>query len=180
VTLETKRNAKIVCASLSGDGEYSGAKTEVVHLVLHGCEEPGVGACQNEDASSGEVALSALEGQLGVIAKSSSAGKPPSVGVALSPTGGRSQLAALYCGDLAHQVLVEGAVIAAETAVDKTSSTFSLKLAAKRGKQKPEAFEGGTPDVLLATFAGSDAERAGLTATASVTTEEPLEIKAID
>ncbi|HEX8714938.1 MAG TPA: alkaline phosphatase family protein, partial [Solirubrobacteraceae bacterium] len=77
LTLETAHKAKITCANVAGGGEYTGAKTELLHIVLSGCEQPGHGSCQDEDATSGEVALAPLEGELGTIAKAVSETKPP-------------------------------------------------------------------------------------------------------
>ncbi|HEX8714955.1 MAG TPA: hypothetical protein VF706_05230, partial [Solirubrobacteraceae bacterium] len=82
-------------------------------------------------------------------------------------------------GASASKVLVEGGLIGVTSALDKMSRTLTLKFSAKRGKQRPEAFEGGAPDVLIASLAGAPPERAGIAATTSVTSEEPLEIKAL-
>ncbi len=179
VALETKKHQKIACTSVTGSGEYTGSKSEVLDLVLDGCEQPGVGACQNEDASSGQVTLSPLEGELGQIAKAMGEKGQPSIGTALRPTGTLTAVATMYCGNLANHVVVEGSAIATLGGVDSATSSYTLQLAAKGSKQKPEAFEGGTPSVLLATFPGHRAEQAGVSATATVSSEEPLEIKAL-
>ncbi len=182
LTLETAHAGKIACTHLAGSGEFTGAKSELLHFTLTGCEQPGRGTCQDEDASSGEIALAPLEGELGTISKANSETKPPSTGTALRPTAGKSEVAVLECGSgaSAQKVLVEGSLIGAVGALDKMSSSLTLTFSAKKGKQKPEAFEGGAPDVLLASFGAGSAERVGLSATVSASSEEPLEIKALD
>ena len=180
LTLETVHKAKITCTSVAGSGEYTGAKTELLHIDLGGCERPGRGACQDEGATSGEVALAPLEGELGTTSAANGT-KRPSIGTALRPTGGAADVASFTCGagEAATPVVVEGSAIASTSAIDKMSHTFTLKLSGRKGKQKPEAFDGGTPDLLLASLGGAAAEHAGLTSTLTVTNEEPLEIKAI-
>ncbi len=182
-TLETAHKSKLelTCTHLAGSGEYTGAKTELLHITLTGCEATGRGACEDEGASSGEVVLAPLEGELGTIAKASSETKPPSTGTALRPTGGKRDVAAFECGTGAsiQKVLVEGSLIGATGALDQMSSSSTIAFSAKRGRQKPEAFEGGAPDVLLASLNGGAAEAAGLSVTVSAASEEPLEIKAL-
>ena len=76
--------------------------------------------------------------------------------------------------------MLEGGAIAVTAPADKMTSAFTLALTAKKGKQKPEAFEGGASDALLATFGGAAAEPAGLSVAVTASGEEPLEIKALD
>jgi phospholipase C len=180
LTLETKRKAKITCSSSAGSGEYTGAKTDVLQLTLKGCEQPGQGSCQNEDASSGEVTTAPLEGELGTI-KAASGKKAPSVGTALTRAGGGpSGVAKFYCGTIAGgQVLLEGSLIAVTTAVDTMSPTVTLTLTGKKGKQKPEAFEGAAAEPLLASLSGAASERASIASSLTASGEEPLEIKAL-
>jgi hypothetical protein len=181
LTLETVHKAKIICANVTGSGEYTGPKTELLHLTLTGCEESGHGECHDEKQTSGEISLSTLEGALGTITqpKPAKKPKPPSIGSSLRVADGLSALAAFICGTAANQVVLEGSAIAVTTPADKMTSAFTLALSAKKGKQKPEAFEGGASDVLLATFGGAAIERAGLSLTLTASDEEPLEIKAL-
>jgi phospholipase C len=181
LTLETAHKAKITCANVTGSGEYAGPKTELLQLTLSGCEEPGHGECHDEKQTSGEVALSPLEGELGTItqARPEKKPKPPSIGSSLRVADGHSDLAAFVCGTGAEQVVLDGDAIAVTAPADKMTSAFTLTLTAKKAKQKPEAFEGGASDSLLATFGGGAAERAGLSVALSASGEEPLEIKAL-
>lgn len=180
-TFETVHKKKVTCASAAGDGEYAGAKTELLHLTLSGCEEPGHGDCHDEKASSGEIVLSPLEGELGTIKKATEAKKPkpPSTGSSLHGAGGQAAVAAFVCAGAAEQVLIEGAAIGVSAPLDKMTRSFTLTLSAKNGRQKPEAFEGGALDTLLATLGGGSPERAALSVALSATGEEPLEIKAL-
>jgi phospholipase C len=181
LTFETVHKAKITCARVAGSGEYTGPKTELLQLTLTGCEEPGHGECHDEKQTSGEIALSPLEGALGTIKAATTAKKPkpPSIGSSLRVADGQSAPAAFICGTTANQVVLEGDAIAVTAPADKMTSAFTLALTAKKGKQKPEAFEGGASDALLATFGGAAAERAGLSVALTASDEEPLEIKAL-
>lgn len=180
LTLETKRKAKVTCTSVAGNGEYTSPKTEVLHLTLSGCESPGRGTCQNEMTTTGEIVLSPLEGEVGVIAKAVEP-KPPTIGTAWHAASGQPLVAQAECGVGAGAVKLglEGSAIATVSPVEKMSKTAKSKFAGKKGKQKPEAFEGGTPNPLLATFGSGKAETAALTLEATATGEEELEIKAL-
>ncbi len=180
LVLETKRKAKVSCTALSGSGEYTGAKTEVLHITLGGCEQPGRGPCQNEKATTGEIALNPLEGELGVI-KAATGTKPPAIGSALHGGGGQPLLGKLECGVGAGavQIALEGSVIATVTPLDTMSSTVKLKLAGSKGKQKPEAFEGFAAKPLLATIGEGKAKAASLAVEITVTGNEGLEVKAV-
>jgi phospholipase C len=180
LTLETTHKAKITCASVAGSGEYTSPKTELLHLVLSGCEQPGRGSCQNEKTTTGEITLSPIEGELGVI-KQGAGGKPPTVGSQLHPGSGQAVLGEFECGlgEDGLKVVLDGSVIAPLSAVDKMSKTVKLKLAGKKGKQKPDAFEGAGASPLLVTIGEGKAEQASLALEATETSKEPLEIKAL-
>jgi hypothetical protein len=57
-------------------------------------------------------------------------------------------------------------------------SAFTITFTGRAGKQTPEAFEGGATDTLLTATVGGASEPSALTATLTVSNEEPLEIKA--
>ncbi len=181
LVLEAAHKAKVSCTALAGSGEYTGPKTEVLHITLSGCEQPGRGACQNEKATTGEIALNPLEGELGVI-KAAAAGKPPATGTALHGGGGERLLGKLECGvgEGAVQIALEGSAIAAVTPLEKMSRTAKLKLSGAKGKQKPAAFEGAAADPLLATIGEGKAEAASLTVEVTATSTESLELKALE
>jgi hypothetical protein len=71
-----------------------------------------------------------------------------------------------------------GSVIAPLTKVDKADGYFSAKFRASKGKQKPDAFEGLSQDVLGLVTEGGE-EQAGLTMASSFGEGGGLEIKAI-
>jgi phospholipase C len=180
LVLETARMPKISCTALAGTGEYTGPKTEVLHITLSGCEQTGQGSCQNEKTSTGEVALGPLEGELGVV-KAVALGNPAQVGSALHAGGGQTRLGEFECGVGASAVpiLLEGSAIAVVTPLDKMSRTVKLKLAGSKGKQKPAAFEGAAADPLLVRIGERKAEPASLTTLISSTSKEVLELKAL-
>jgi phospholipase C len=180
VSFETAHKTKVVCTGLGGEGEYTGPKTELLELTLSGCERPGRGSCHDDKATSGEISLSPLEGELGVI-KPSVGSKPPTIGVSLHRANGEPVIAEFQCGGegAANLVAIEGSVIGTVTPADKMSRNATLKLAGKKGKQKPEAFAGASPDALLATLGGSAPERVGLTLVATLSSQEPLELKVL-
>ena len=62
--------------------------------------------------------------------------------------------------------------------LDKSSTKFTFAFSASAGKQVPEQFEGGVKDTLTTAILGAGAEQTGLSATETVFTQEPLEIKA--
>ena len=171
-TLETVGKAKVKCAAGSSTGEFTGARSQTTSLILTGCELASPKAtCQTESAAAGEVRTSTLEGQLGFISK----GSKPSVGIDLKPSG--SSIATFACG--ATKVTVNGSVIAPVTALDKMGTAFKVKLKASKGVQAPEQIEGGVKDTLGWTASPKPEEQLGLTATETLTSEEPLEIKGL-
>jgi phospholipase C len=181
LTLETVRKAKITCANVAGSGEYTSPKTELLQLTLTGCEQASHGECHDEKQTAGEIVLAPLEGELGTIKAATTAKKPkpPSIGSSLHARDGQAMIASFVCGSAANAIIVEGTAIAVTTPPDKITPAFTLALAANKGKQKPEALEGGATSTLLASLAGSAPERAGLSVTLTASGEEPLEIKAL-
>jgi hypothetical protein len=178
-TLETVGAKKLVCSSGSDQGEYTGASSELLTLALHGCERLETHhACQSPGAAAGEVMASGLEGELGFIR----AGAKPIVGLDLRHT---VDLASVECGASGapgkELILIEGSVIATVGKLDTMTATFTDAFAADGGRQRVRAFEGGVEDTPAATFISGlerTTEAAGLEATATQRSEEPLEIKA--
>ncbi len=84
------------------------------------------------------------------------------------------------CGPNKNKFEVTGQFIAPITPIDKMSTTFKLKPKAAAGKQHPPRFEGGGVRslTLQQVFPPMPPEGAGLTSTDTITSEEPLEIKA--
>ncbi len=168
----------ISCTGETGSGEYSGPKSVAdVTITLTGCQLAGVGSCQSSEAASGEVALNALEGELGVIATSTEGPLKNKIGTDLKPASGMT-LAAFACAGT--PVLVTGSVIA-EVQRDSMKLTASLKfVASSKGIQKPTRFEDGEEDVLLTKLGESGAvEQSGLKMTTVQTNEEKVEVNSV-
>ena len=182
-TLETVGGIKLTCEAEAGTGEYTEARTEIVNITFTGCTSAPTVSCQSEGAVAGEITLHALEGGLGFIRDQIKEGRLfLSVGLDLEPSGSEPYVATFACGGVLEgsdaQVLVRGSVIAPITPIDRMSPTASLRYTAARGQQRPEALEGAQADVLLTSLAGGAFEQSGLTATSTITDEEPVEIKA--
>ncbi len=174
-TLETVSGALITCLENTYSGEYTGSKTALVNLKLTGCEPTnrfGI-KCQSQGAQAGEVDFNTLEGNLGYIQN----GLEPTVGLALTPTvADGSYVAQFHCGEV--PISITGGVIAAYAPVNKMVATFTVSLKQTKGKQTPEALEGGSPELLSMIVGASAPEQMGLKAADKVTNQESLEIKA--
>jgi hypothetical protein len=179
ITLETTAHAKVTCASGSIQGEYTGPKALTMTITLQGCERPATHEpCQSLAEPSGEIVTSTLEGGLGFIV----GGAKPSVGVDLKH---EPSLASFECASSGlggkELLTLEGSVIGPVKRIDKMASSFTISFKAVSGLQQPERFEGGLKDTLVTNVvAGTEktSEQTGLTATATISNEEPLEIKA--
>jgi hypothetical protein len=172
VKLETVGKTAVTCTASTSEGEYTGAKTQVVVMKLTGCKQKTT-PCQSS-STAGEIQTAALDGSLDFI-KENLHGETPIVGVDLTPASG-SKLATFECGGKAMSL--SGSVIVPVTVLDKPEAFFHAIAAATAGKQLPEAFEEGPKDTLTLASSGGE-EQAGLTATMTVTNGETLEIKSL-
>ena len=121
-----------------------------------------------------EVILRALLALPGVRA---AVGRRVVVGLRLAPASG-TQFAAVECSGIT--VTLTGAVIGELTSgsTDRMLLSSSLKFKASLGRQAPTQLENGAVSV-LSTNSGTESEQAGLTATETTTSEEPLEVRAV-
>jgi len=181
-TLETVGKAKITCSASTTAGEYTGPKTLTTTITLTGCQRSATKAsCQSVAAGAGEIVTGALEGELGFIKNEFTNGKHlVSVGLDIKH---ETDLAAFECGTGTGKELVtlEGSVIAPITIIDKMAAGSTLRYKAVAGRQAPEQFESGLKDTLSTSVVSGlekTIEQAGLTMTETITSEEPLEIKA--
>ncbi len=189
-TLETTTGKKIACANSKQDGEFLGAKTAKTELSLYECTEAASGEpCQSlrleetpPTAQEGTILSLPLEAELGQV----SGGSKPKVGWAFkAKTGG--DLFSFECGKTTGEgtkVSIEGSFIGVVSkVVDRMGEEGDMRYSAHAGKQSPEAFEGGSPDTLTATFVSptlqSSSEQIGYIASEEQSLSEPLEIKAI-
>jgi hypothetical protein len=176
MTLEGVGGASVTCKSSSIAGEYTGTKTLAASITFKGCKSVAAkAACQSAGAKAGEIVASGLTGNLGFVEDElTKSGLLVSVGVDL---GREPSLLSAQCVGASEELVVKGSVIAPISKIDAMSKTAKLAYAASAGRQSPEQFEGASKDTLTATL-GAGAEQAGVTATETITDEEPLEIKA--
>src|SRR5207244_6977778 len=92
--------------------------------------------------------------------------------LALFSPGEGGVVAEFSCG--ATPVVVTGSVLVPFKS-NKMLLTATLKYVQGGGKQKPEKFEGGAPDVLSTTFGEGSPEQTGLALTTVLTNAEKME-----
>jgi hypothetical protein len=166
-TLETVGRSKVVCSGAVLAGEIASTQTLAgVTIRFTGCAS-GSQPCTSSAAGTGEVITSALEGELGFVSRSSGA-----VALELSRT---SQPFMQYTCAGAAPTTVTGSFLI-PLKVGKMGTTAKLKAKGKKGKQTPEAFEGGEQDVLSSSTGGGPAAQTGLTFAGTLRYEEALEI----
>jgi hypothetical protein len=168
--LESTGGARVTCTGGTTEGAVSGSKTlGGVVLTLTGCTSPS-GACSSPDVAEGELRTGALQGTLGIERVTVAAGREVEhVAVVLS-SGDEEPFLEYACGS-EPAVSVSGSVIAPVVS-NRMLRVRTLKLTQKLGHQKPEALEGGLPQVLLSSLG----EQVGIGLTATLTSEEPVEI----
>jgi alpha-tubulin suppressor-like RCC1 family protein len=161
------------CTESAITGNYTGAQTASLSLVLSGCMSPlaNRAQCHSEGAAEGQI-IAALHAQLGII---SAAARKLSLGWDLQPASG-GKLAVFTCGTA--QFSLVGSVVGPLASADKISGSFSLAFATVNGQQAPEGFEGGFRDVPSLSL-GSEEVPVTLTMSATITDEEPLELKGL-
>jgi len=168
----------ISCTGETGTGEYTGAKTVAnVAIRLNGCHLGELGSCQSIEAAEGEVALTTLEGKLGVITTSLEGPLKNKIGTDLKPASGEV-VAAFACAGM--PVLVTGSVIG-EVPRNAMKLSATLKfVASSKGVQNPTRFEGGEEDVLLTKLGeGGALEQTGLKLAVILTNEEKVEVNSV-
>ncbi len=173
-TLETRGRTSIRCAGYSLSGELTGPETLSGTVRFTGCAATGaiVGECRTPSADPGEIETTTLIGRLGIVKDA----KSPAVGLAVEPTSG-TEVAAPECGDAAVDIF--GGVIAALTPSDKEATSVGMKFKATIDRQIPPNFEGQPFETLTLATPGRE-ERAGLSSSGSLETDEPIEIRAKD
>jgi hypothetical protein len=174
--LETTSAKRIKCASSSGAGSYTDTKSlGGITVTFTGCKY-GKASCQTEGNAAGEVSTSTLAGELGVIQPGETQAADQ-IGLALRRAAGPGPIATFSCGGTS--VTVRGSVIAAlKTGKPTLSAKVALALQGT-GRQRPESLFGGSPQVLEASFEGAAYEQAGLKATFTQTSEEPVEVNPV-
>jgi len=174
--LQTVGGQTVSCTGESGRGEYVGPRTVNTTLGLTGCHLGTGAGCHSGGAAEGEVASSNLVGELGVIAKSSVTALKNKVGIDLRPASGEV-FAAFACG--ATPALVTGSGIA-ELQRNTMLVNATVRFAARKGIQKPTAFEGAGEDVLFTKLGeGGVFERSGLSLVLIQSNEEKVEVNSV-
>lgn len=188
ITLETVGGRKIFCPNAETKGEYTGAKTEKLLFIAEGCEDSVLHeTCQSLASEEkepkpipGRIKSQPLKGELGFI--SGKGGNRPLIGWDIKPETG-SIVAAFECGPTATgtQVQLEGSYIGQIKPTSKMVEEFHYKYKETKGKQQPEAFEGGEKDTLTAKFTKglleTTTEQIGYKSSEEVITEEAYEYK---
>ena len=163
------------CTGASGEGTVTGTKTvgDLV-LTLSGCAIDGH-TCDTPAASTGLVQTNPLEGEIAWQDKSR--GK---VALVLHSRAPQEDLY-YWCPEPELEGLVLGS-LAVPIASDKSTTSTMLKIAAKRGRQQPEALEDGERpvlDLLEYQLSGESSRgQAGVNAKLTATSEERIEISA--
>jgi hypothetical protein len=147
--LETVGGAKIQCAIMSWEGEYTGAKSlKISKLFLQGCSSNGKG-CQQNPAKEGEIEVTEIEGELGGL-------KGPKGLEAAWDLKKSGTWQTFTCGTTENPTVeqLEGSVIGVVTKgegfgdLNRMSRESFINFKQTHGKQEPESFEGMPPDVL--------------------------------
>jgi hypothetical protein len=183
--LETKSGSAVTCSGVTSEGEYTGPKTVGdLKTSFTGCTTEsfrGALKCESEGAEEGEIVTSTLDGRLGIV--SSEEGKIVKVGLGLYPAEGEvvARFSCPYAiGEFkgAVSVVVTGSVIhdvKTNTMVSTETETFSQS----KGKQKPEAFEGESADVLESAIGSAAPEQSGMALRGLLTNDEEIEVNRV-
>jgi hypothetical protein len=189
VTLQTTGGKEIACGDSKQFGEFLTAKTAKTEISLYECKEAASGEpCQSlkpeetpPTPEEGTILSNAAEAELGLV----SGGSKPKVGWDYKAKSG-SALFQFECGKttgVGTKVTIEGSFIGVVSkVVNRMGEEDKMSYTAPGGKQSPAQFEGGTPDVLTATFLSpslqSSSEQIGYSAAEEQSFSEKLEIKA--
>jgi alpha-tubulin suppressor-like RCC1 family protein len=174
--LATAGGTLFACTEVgSGSGEFTGGKSVTnVSITLKGCgvsKSKTATKCHTAGAAEGEIAISGLEGTVGFTSKEEN-----NAAVELLPPEG-VPFVQYTCGTTSTEV--RGALLGAITPVNSSTTTYKIKFAQSKGKQKPEKFEGGPTEVLEASVGGGPFEQAGLDDTVTLTSEEAVELNSV-
>jgi hypothetical protein len=173
--LETVSKTQIVCEGQGSTGEYTSNKTvgKVVSTFTK-CSAFGL-TCTTSGAAEGTIVTGSLEGVLGI----EETGSEPSqnkIGEDLYPIGHTGPIAEFTCGGVPGSI--SGSIISPVTA-NAMKLTTQIKTKEAKGKQKPEAFVGETPDLLMAQFGEGSPEQAGESLTTNQANEVKVEINSV-
>jgi hypothetical protein len=173
--LEAVGKTQIVCEGEGSTGKYTGNKTvgKVVSTFTK-CSAFGL-SCKTAGSAAGTIVTGPLEGVLGVEETGAEASLNQ-IGQDLFPVGHTGAIAEFSCGGV--PLSITGSIISPVTP-NAMKLTTQIKTKEAKGKQKPEAFVGETPDPLMANFGEGSPEQAGETLTTIQTNEEKVEVNSV-
>jgi hypothetical protein len=171
-TLQTVAGTAVGCKTETSGGEYTSPKTVANVVVLFKeCASAGL-KCNTTGQAEGELITNSLEGRIGFENKAKK-----KVAFDLFPAkGGNGLFITFNCAGL--HLEVKGEVLV-NFPSDKMLTNVTLKYSGKKGKQKPEKFEGEPPSILETSIGKAPFEQSGQTITTTQTNEEPLETNAV-
>jgi hypothetical protein len=159
------------CSGSSGEGEITGATSAKVSLALTGCGADGT-QCTSAGAKAGEIKTGSLPAALRYL----SAEKHEA---ALVLNYHATDFAAWNCAGAEHGI--HGSIVVPITVINKSASSYTLKLAEESGQQTPRSFEGAEGKVNASptlSLIGSLYEEGSVTDTLTLKAGWAFEVKA--
>jgi hypothetical protein len=177
VTAEGFSGAVMTCAHSSGQGEITGPRRAIAKYEFTECKtaSPGSQKCKSEGAGAEEIKTGPVEAELVYISQ-----KNREVAVLLNPRGGTYMK--FECGGIPARG--EGLFLAPGGPLNTETTSFTTMLSKSGGVQTPDEYEGAGGEKLKAIPLGeknnnSMLEPTGVESTITVTTAEPVEVRAI-
>jgi hypothetical protein len=174
-TLETVKKEKVVCKGETSTGTILSETTTETTPTFTGCEALKL-KCSTPGEPEGTIAVSALEGELGIEKKGTTAATNK-IASNLFRQGNRGgEIVEFTCGGFT--IKVKGTVLFPVTA-NKMLTLATVKFTASKGLQKPEKFEGGAKETLSSSFGGGAFEQSGQTITTEQHNASAIEVNSV-
>ncbi|HEX3517882.1 MAG TPA: hypothetical protein VHT29_02495 [Solirubrobacteraceae bacterium] len=177
VTAEGFSGAVMTCSQSSGQGEITGPRRAIAKYEFTECKtaSPGSQKCKSEGAGAEEIKTGLIEAELVYIDQ-----KNHEVAVLLNPRGGTYM--SFECGGVPARG--EGPFLAPGAPLNTETTSFTTTLSKLGGVQAPDEYEGAGGEKLKAVPLGEKnnnftLEPTGVESTITVTTAEPVEVRAI-
>jgi hypothetical protein len=180
IQLETVGGEKIIAHGQTSTGEVTGAKTNIAQNIIFTGVEAFEQKCHstNPAGGTGEVKVKDLNGLLGIEKKGETTAKDKAANLFVPKEG--TIFTEFECAGI--PIVVRHEVMNPVTG-NAMKLTATVKLAATKGKQKPEKFAtdpAGTKRVLESNKLGGTFEQAGQSLVTIQTNEEKLEISTVN
>jgi hypothetical protein len=174
VTAEGFSGAVMTCAHSSGQGEITGPRRAVAKYEFTECKTGGQ-KCKSEGAAVEEIKTGSIEAELVYIDQAKH-----EVAVLLNPRGGTYM--SFECGGIPARG--EGPFLAPGSPLNTETTSFTTTLSKSAGLQTPNEYEGAGGEKIKAVPFGEKnnnliLEPTGVESTITVTTAEPVEVRAI-